>query len=394
VRLGQGAFLVLRLIDLLAVDHESSVTDDAFRYQWAATERYCRELGIGFPEATHLQGLVRIARDAHAAHDVRLLAPGLLAYAHALEDDGHYDEAADVVITTIAVGGDRLTVADRIAAQLRLGRVRRKVMRWEEAEAAYNEADRLAREVEDGFSVLLSRLGLVNVVQFRDTMAEAEHEYNRILSDAKTGAYQEAEARAEHGLASVLSLRGHVYEAVPHFWQAYERYRDESSRLRTLHDLAQALVTIGQVESAQRALLEVIRRDARPDNVNNAFIELMNCASYQRDRVGFERWRERCRTGLDTMAPNMHADFLLKAGIGQARFGLFQKAKQLMGEALEIASQNQLHALEFKIERINSGLSDCEAEVKAGVQAATEPWWESEAVREVSASLAQLVPSV
>src|SRR5712692_556181 len=183
VRLGQGAFLVLRLIDLLAVDHESSVTDDAFRYQWAATERYCRELGIGFPEATHLQGLVRIAREAHAAHDVRLLAPGLLAFAHALEDDGHYDEAADVVITTLAVGGERLIVADRIAAQMRLGRVRRKVMRWEEAEAAYNEASRLAREVEDGFSVLLSRLGLVNVVQFRGNLAEAEHEYHRILSD-------------------------------------------------------------------------------------------------------------------------------------------------------------------------------------------------------------------
>lgn len=393
VRLGQGAFLALRLIDLMAADHEPPVTDDAFRYQWAATERYCRELGIGFPEAAHLQGLVRIAREAHAAQDVRLLAPGLLAYAHALEDDGHYDEAADVVITTLAVGGERLTAADRIAAQLRLGRVRRKVMRWEEAEAAYNEAGRLAREAEDGFSGLLSRLGLVNVVQFRGNLAEAEHEYHRILSDAK-GTYQEVEARAEHGLAAVLSLRGQAYEAVPHFWQAYERYHDESSRLRTLHDLAQALVTIGQVESAQRALLEVIRRGSQPDKVNNAFIELMNCASYRRDRVGFERWRERCQAALDTMAPNMHADFMLKAGIGQARFGLLQKAKQLMGEALEIASRNQLHALEFKIERIRNGLSDCEAEVNVGVQAATEPGCESDAVREVSASLAQLAPSV
>ena len=91
------------------------------------------------------------------------------------------------------------------------------------------------------------------------------------------------------------------------------------------------------------------------------------------------------------MAPNMRADFLLKAGIGLARFGLFQKAAGVMEEALAIAGRNRLHGLEFKIERIKNGLRDCEAEVKAG-QAATEPVW-SEAVMEVSASLAQLAQS-
>jgi hypothetical protein len=40
VRLGQGAFLTLRFVDLLAPDREPP-TPDVFRYQWAATERYC-----------------------------------------------------------------------------------------------------------------------------------------------------------------------------------------------------------------------------------------------------------------------------------------------------------------------------------------------------------------
>src|SRR5260370_37012135 len=43
VRLGQGAFLALRFVDLLAPDREPP-TPDVFRYQWAATERYCAEL--------------------------------------------------------------------------------------------------------------------------------------------------------------------------------------------------------------------------------------------------------------------------------------------------------------------------------------------------------------
>jgi tetratricopeptide (TPR) repeat protein len=393
VRLGQGAFLVLRLLDLLATDHEVPVTRDAFQYQWAATDRYCRELGVGFPEAAHLQGLVRTAGDAHGRPDVRLLAPALLAYAHFLEDEGHYDEAADIVLTTLHVGGARMTSADRIAAELRLGRVRRKVMRWEEAEAAYGEAGRLAGEAGDSFSVLLSRLGRVNVLHFRGNLAEAERQYWGILEDARAGGHQEAEARGEHGLGSVLTARGQAAEAVPHFWRCFELYQDQSSKLRALQDLGFALLTLGEVASAETALLQVVQCGAAPDSHNNALIELMHCASFRRDRVGFERWREKCEEKLDVMAPNMRADFLLKAGIGLARFGQFPKAGRLMEQALGIASEHRLHRLEFQIERIKNGLRDCEAEVKSG-QAVTEPLWSSEEVRAVSVALAQLAISV
>ena len=42
-RLAQSAFLALRLIDLLAPERQP-VHPDAFRYQCAATERFCRDL--------------------------------------------------------------------------------------------------------------------------------------------------------------------------------------------------------------------------------------------------------------------------------------------------------------------------------------------------------------
>jgi tetratricopeptide (TPR) repeat protein len=389
VRQGQGAFLVLRLLDLLGPNPPVEVTEDAFRYQWAATDRYCRELSFGDAEATHLQGLVRAGQDAHTTGDVRVLAPGLLAYAHYLEDEGRYDEAADVVQTTIAVGGDRLGAADRIAAQLRMGRVRRKVMRWEEAEAAYAAAGELALAVGDAFSALLSRLGHVNVLYFRGNLAEAECTYWGILADAKAGGHQEAEARAEHGLGATLTARGQAVESVPHFWRGYSLYQDEASKLRAMEDMGISLLSIGEVAAAERALTHVVARDKTADNVNNALIELMHCASYRRDRLGFERWRERCEAAAESMAPNMRADFLLKAGIGLARFGLFAKAERLMEEGLAMARGHQLHGLEFKIDRIKSGLRDCEAEINAG-QAVTEPEWSSDAVKEVSASLAAL----
>src|SRR3989442_10138605 len=55
VRLGQGAFLTLRLVDLLSRDHEPP-HPDAFTYQHLATERFCRDLQCGGAEQGHFEG--------------------------------------------------------------------------------------------------------------------------------------------------------------------------------------------------------------------------------------------------------------------------------------------------------------------------------------------------
>src|SRR5207249_502393 len=116
VRLGQGAFLALRFVDLLAPDREPP-TLDVFRYQWAATERYCAELsgeGEG-TEASHLSCIVRAAGEAHRGGDMQLLAPALFAYALYLEQESHLDEAEDVLQTMITVGDQRLQTSDTIS---------------------------------------------------------------------------------------------------------------------------------------------------------------------------------------------------------------------------------------------------------------------------------------
>src|SRR6266516_1244887 len=84
-QLGQGAFLALRLVDLLAPGRQP-VHPDAFRYQHAATQRYCDDLPADCAESAHLQGLVATAADAQGARDARLVIPALFAYAHHLED--------------------------------------------------------------------------------------------------------------------------------------------------------------------------------------------------------------------------------------------------------------------------------------------------------------------
>lgn len=388
VRLGQGAFLALRFVDLLAPDREAPAPD-VFRYQWAATERYCNELAGEGTEAAHLAGIVRATSEAHRNDDVRGLAPALLAYALYLEQGAHFDEAEDVLLTLIRVGGAHLAASDATAAWMRTGRVRRLQADFDRADAAYAEAGRIAAAAGDGGAVLLSRIGQANVLHYRGNLGEAERGWRAVVADATAGGFTDAQAQAEHGLGNILHRRGQTHEAAPHLWAAYELFEDEAARLRALGDLGAIMVALGDIVGAERALTEVARRGTLSDLRANAKIELMHCASFRRDRVGFERWRERALEDFEEALPNIRVDYHLKVGIGLARFDNYVKAEAQMQQALEIASAHGLHDFVFKIERIKSGLRGCEALTHTESSAAEPVVWTDE-LREVSASLAAL----
>src|SRR2546422_10078657 len=70
-RLGQGAVLALRLIDLLEPAPDP-VPPDAFEDQWAATDRFCRDLPGVATEGGHLHGLVASPAGGPRHGDTRL----------------------------------------------------------------------------------------------------------------------------------------------------------------------------------------------------------------------------------------------------------------------------------------------------------------------------------
>ncbi len=387
-RLGQGAFLALRLVDLL--DYDSPVRSDAFHYQHAAAERFCQELPVDRTETAHLVDLTRSAAAAREERDVRLVLPALLAYAHHLEDELRLDEALDVLETAVRVGGDALRAADAIAVRLRKARVLRKLNRFDEAQDFYVEAGTLAAVNGDRRSALLSRIGHADATRGRGNLVEAEGALRHVLADSESAGDQDAAARAHQVIAVVLSTGGRPADAVVHAWQAFQLYDDAPARLRVLNDLGVMLLSLGRPDVAELALREVVRRGGCDDNTSNALVELMHCASYRRDRVGFERYREQCEARSKTMPPNILADFHLKSGIGRARFGQFERADALLAAALRVAEEGGLHELVFRIERIKSGLRDCQEALEPTPGSAAEPAAQIEAIDEVSASLAQL----
>jgi tetratricopeptide (TPR) repeat protein len=388
VRLGQGAFLALRFVDLLAPDREPA-TPEVFRYQWAATERFCAELAseADGTEAAHLYGIVRATGEARRTNDIRLLAPSLLAYALYLEQSSRLSEAEDVVRTLIHVAGDRLSHTDCVSAWMRLGRVRRLQADFDRADIAYAEAGRVAGAAGDRHSELMSRMGHVMVQYYRGNLSEAERGWRSALADAAAGGFKVEQAQAEHGLGNVLQRRGLAHDGAPHLWRAYELYEDGLWQLRALGDLGVALLSIGEVTAAERALEEVVRRGGPREIVANALIELMHCASFRRDRMAFERYRERALPQLDDALPNIRADYHLKVGIGLGRFGNMGKAEMHLRQALDIATVHALHEMAFRVDRIVNGLRDCNI-LEDCTEDSAEPVVSSDALREVSASLA------
>lgn len=389
-RLGQAAFLVLRLVDLLAAERDTGLQEQLFRYQAAATERYCRDEVEPALETDHLLALVRGAGDAFRRRRAGLLAPAMLGYATFLEDAARLEEALDVLQTLERSAGTRLESSPAIATSLQTGRISRKAARFDEADAAYERAAALATAAGDKRSELLSRLGRANVFWGRGNLAESERWNREVLRDAHAAGERDLEARGEHGLGVALSARGQVVESVSHFWRAFEQYEDREDQLRALHDLGFALVRLGAIESAERALRQVVDKAKVQDNGLNATVELMHCASFRRDRIGFTRWRTRCEAELARMAPNILVDYHLKVGVGLARFGQFAHAATELENALRVARAHGLHEFEFRIERVQAGLRDCEALELAEHDPVTEPGDNPRALGEVFAALASL----
>jgi tetratricopeptide (TPR) repeat protein len=360
-RFGQAAFLVLRLIDLLAAEQVSHSRDELFGYQAAATGRYCQEqLESGAP-ADRLLELVGAASYAHRRHDAGLIAPAMLGLSRWLIDSGHSDEALDVLATLQRAAAARLDPKAAITAALITGRAQRELAQFDAADHAYGRAAELAAAIGDNESVLLSRLGRANVFWGRGNLAEAERYNREVVRSARAAGFQETEARAEHGLGVALGARGQVHDAVPHLWRAFELYTDTATSMRALHDLGYALVRLGVIESAERAFKIVVQGSSTMDGAGNAMIELMYCASFRRDRVGFERWRGECGRIMNQMAPNQIADYHLKLGIGLGRFGRIDRAAAELQLALQVARAHGLHEFEFRIERILGGLAGCGA---------------------------------
>jgi tetratricopeptide (TPR) repeat protein len=388
-RFGQAAFLVLRLIDLLGAHQTAPNGDELFGYQAAATGRYCHEQLEAGPHTDRLLDLVSAASYAHRRKNPGLIAPVMFDLTRDLIVASHFEEALDVLTTFERTAGAQIEPSAAITVAMLTGRAKRLTAQFDEAEAAYRRAGVLATAHGDHRMEAFSRLGCTIVHQSKGNLAEAEREFLELLGDARALGDRGLEAQAENGLGIVLGSRGQIPDSAPHFWRAFELSKEDlEESLGPLHNLGYTLSRLGIVEAAERAFRFVLERAHGAELMNNALIELMHCASYRRDRVGFARWNAECGRSLATMLPNQVADYHLKVGIGLSRFGQFDRTTTELRRALEVARVHGLHEFEFRIERIMAGLSGCES-LQHEAETVSPAW---AAVSSIATALAGLVP--
>lgn len=294
VRLGQGAFLALRLADLTLRGGER-VAPDAFRYQWAATLRYCddlaREPGV---EGDMVRAIARATQESFDGRPDALLAP-LSEYARFLEQEEGPEEALDVLNVLIAVDRDHAPDERVRSGRVDAARLRKLLGRSPATPAAYRRLAGQARKVGDA----------------------------------------EVEARAQRALGNCLCAAGRPVDGASHIWRAFSRSALDPFRTSVLLDLGRALLAAGESDAAARALRAVVKRDGAGRLAALARAQLMLQAAGAGDQLAFARLWHDAQPLLEEAPAHVTRSVYAAAASGYERFGNARLARELRLEAAD-----------------------------------------------------------
>ena len=354
-RLAMGAYLVARLVDRLLTLPLGREVEEGFRWQLDAVRRHVSELPGDAPETAHLSGVVSAI--ASNAIPTPAVWKNLTAYAYFLEHEGRLEESLEMLSLAVRSQGSRVTLADFAKYALFAGRLNRLLARWHMASNCYAAAEEAGVETGDPVAVLRGRLGRGAVHRGEGNLPAAREIAEAVAAEADKLRLLEPQAIAYGDLGVVYGLQGLRLDALKAYYRAFQLSTDSQQAMRTLGDLGIGLLEIGAYDAARVAFRIVVGSDASVLVRANALLELMDLESSVGDRFGFER----CRNGVEAyrtrMSPSMTVDYHYKIGIGLARFGQTERARQSLNLALETAEKHRLNAWYFKVEKILEDLS-------------------------------------
>jgi len=250
-----------------------------------------------------------------------------------------------------------LPLQDFAACALFAGRLNRLLARWDTASACYCAAEEAGLLVGNQVSALRGRLGQGAVHRGRGNLPLARATAEAVVREAGERRLPEVQALAYADLGSVLAQQGLQVEALEANYQAFLLTPDSVQRMRTLGDLGIGLAEIGAYAAARLAFEIVVQAPTMLLVRTNALLELMDLESVVGNRLGFERHRATAAEVRDRMTPSMTGDFHYKVGIGLARFGQFERARESLELGLHVAESHRLNSWYFRIERVLTNLS-------------------------------------
>ena len=360
-RAALGAYLVARLIERVVEQRDGAEPPDGLHWQRDSTLHYLQDLPTGDAESAHLGRIVRAVepRPRQRLTGIRI---ALHDYAAWLEHEGRLREALETLRLTASTWLGAIPPAEFAALALFAGRINRELHRWDYADESFAAALEAAADCGDQAAHLRARLGAAGVMRARGDLCRARQEVEWVIAAAEGHGHLRAVLGLAYAdLGAVLARSGRPVEAVRALYDAYHRMPDPIQRLRIMGELGVGLAELGANDAARLAFglvtesrIGVLVRAA-------AAMELMDLASAERDRVGFERHRAAVRELAPRMPAEVAVDFGFRTALGFARFGQFARSREIWCETRALASANGLHEWHRTIEHVLRGLDGCRA---------------------------------
>ena len=352
-RLTSAGLVTLRLFDAWLVEGPSVVSTGSWGLRAVREAIDVMEAGssskailISIVDAMEGAGMVRVP----------LVAPRLLAYARALQFDGRWELAADVHRTVIAHAHPVEEADIVIAANMQLGACLRTVASWEEAGTAYARAGCVAAMSGDIVNVLRARIAEANLAIDRGNLPAAQSLLEDTIREASANRLSEVRAVALHDRAGVALRRGEYEMAITMAYEALEGMTAPAARDRVLSDIAVAFYELGMRAAARDAYLILAATATEQYSRWVATINLMECAAVDGREPMFEQYR---RELADALLPvTLACQYHYLVGQGYRLFGRTNQARIALERALQLAENNRLNEMLFRVEQTLESLKD------------------------------------
>jgi tetratricopeptide (TPR) repeat protein len=334
-----GAYLVMRLVarTLDAASH----ADPALELQRLSTAQFVDDLPTTVAECAHL----RFVLAALPADDTELdaLRRALLRYAGWLEREGRLDMALEALRLAARTWDGDIPPREFTSLALDVGRVNRQLARLHLATDAYYAASESARITGDRLAQFRARLGGISVRRLEGATDGLDRELSALLGECQDDPALVTLVPLIHAdLGALSSAAGRPDDAIRAMVQATRATRSVAERLQMLVGLGRILLELGIRDLAALLLEHVAARS--PDRLvrAGAEVELMDIASRDGNRLGFERIRAGLGRLMWRLPATMRAEFHYRAGLGFARFSQRGRARRSWAAGRTVAIREGL----------------------------------------------------
>jgi tetratricopeptide (TPR) repeat protein len=272
----------------------------------------------------------------------------LLAYGRALDYEASWGLATDVFSTVAKLTRPEKNSRLAIEAHIAVGGAARLNGDWEISARGYSQAAFIADTVGDREAVLKVQVGIANTYKARGNLPQAQSIVDDVIVQSRTYGFPAVEALALHTRSSIAQIKGDITESVKLGYEALELTKSSSDRDRILADLAAGFSEMGLRDAARDANL-LLTSTAQTQWVRwQATVNLLELAAQDGMQDAFEGYAAQLRKAA--LGPVLKSHYLLFLGEGLERFGRFEAAEQVLSEAADYATANQIFTVTFKAE--------------------------------------------